>query len=618
MLVALIVGACTSAVRRPRSIIVITIDTLRADHVNARITPALDRLARESVAFDTASTVAPLTSPAHASMLTGTLPPAHGVRDNTVFSLPDGTATFTAWLRQRGYATAAFVSAVVLDRRYGLNAGFDTYDDAITDGPERPASVTLALAGQWLFDRPAERADRPFFLWIHLFEPHAPYKAGSYHGEVSTVDRELAAFFARLRDHGLWDDLVLSVTSDHGESLGEHGEQTHGFFVYDATIRIPWILKAPGLHPRRFEPHVRILDVMPTMAALAGIETPAGWDLDGINLAPFLIRGDDPGLEGYAETMLPRNQFQWSELKAVRIGDLKYVQAPRPELYDLKNDPGERHNVAEERRADVLRLKTILTAMGRRRASTVRPSHARADLEDKFMALGYIGFSPVADATPAERLPDPKDKLDVYTLTMSALELSENGRPAEALAALTRAERLDPTVTQVHYLKGTILGGQERYAEAATALERTVALNPRHVAARFRLALAYLRLSRMDRAEDMLRTVVADEPRNARAYHNLATIAYSRGDLPRAEELEREAIAIDGDYFEAWNTLGAIYVAARRPEEAIAALTTAIRLSPSSAQAHYNLSLALGAGGRYAEAESVAARGCALDPRFCR
>lgn len=593
---------------------VITVDTLRADHVTPGIAPALARLASEAIVFDTAITVTPLTLPSHASLLTAQFPPAHGVRDNSIYSLPAGTRTYTTMLRERGYATAAFVSAVVLDSRYGLDAGFDTYDDELGGAPERPARETIGRAREWLA---AHAGPRPFFVWIHLFEPHAPYLSGSYAGEVTAGDRELDALFSTLRERKIWDDLVLGVTSDHGESLGEHGEQTHGFFVYDSTLRIPWIVKAPGRTPLRFPHQVRIVDAMPTMTALAnaGISVPT--DVDGVDLGPWLQRESSPGLEAYADTLLPRDQFQWSELRALRTERLKYIDAPRPELFDLAADPGERRNVIAERPADAQRMRTILEALERRR--TAGPSRVASDpaIEERFMALGYIGYSPVS-ATGKEALPDPKDKLDVYSLTMSALELSEAGKPTEALAALARAERLDPGVTQIHYLKGSILGTQERYAEAASALERAVALNPRYVTARFKLALAYVRLKRPDRAEAMLRSVLADEPRNVRAHHNLAAIAYSRGDLVEAERLERQAIAIDGRYVEAWNTLGAIHLVAKRPVEAVEALNTAIRLDPSNGQAHYNLALALRAAGQAAAAESTAARACALDPRFCR
>jgi choline-sulfatase len=451
---------------------------------------------------------------------------------------------------------------------------------------------------------------------VHLFEPHAAYLAGSYAAEVTGLDREIDAFLSTLRERKLWDDLVLTVTSDHGESLGEHGEKTHGYFVYDSTLRIPWLLKAPRLAPGRFPHQVRIVDVMPTMASLAGaaVEPIAG--ADGVDLRPFVERGDAPRLEAYSETLLPRHQFQWSELRSLRTERLKYIAAPHPELYDLASDPAEHHNVIAERRTDAERMRKIIDAVEARRPGEARRAATDASLEEKFAALGYIGYAPAAAAADGA-LPDPKDKLEVYGLAMTALELSEAGQPAEALASLARAARLDPAVTQVHYLTGSIMGAQERYADAAAALERAVALNPRFVLARFKLALAYVRLAHLDRAESILRTVIADEPRNVRAFHNLAAIAYTRGDLSAAERLERQALAIDPGYFEAWNTLGAVYVVAKRPGEALDALNTAVRLNPASAQAHYNRALALRAGGRLREAESSAATACGLDRQFC-
>lgn len=675
-------GACRPAAPpapSTRPVIVITIDTLRADHVTAAHAPALDRLARESIAFDTAISVGPLTLPAHASLLTGLYPTRHGVRDNDIFSLPAGMPTYPAWFKTRGYDTGAFVSAIVLDRRFGLDAGFDRYDDAIGDSPERAARETLQRAEAWLADRAADRPDartaagaaaaagstgqndpsgqsgavaqagapRPFFLWIHLFEPHAPYRTGDYAGEVRQVDQELERFFATLRARGLWDDALLSVTADHGESLGEHGEQTHGFFVYDSTIRIPWILKAPGLAARRIASQVRLVDVLPTMAALSGAagqsaagqgaasqgaagaagkgtaEVPPIPDVDGVNLAPYLTDGRLPELEAYSETFLPRNQFNWSELRALRMPAAKYIAAPKPELYLLPEDPAEARNRVADRRDTAAPMQDILTRLSARQpaAPTTRAAEGAGgsvDLE-KFLALGYLGHAPQATAAAAGAvLPDPKDKLALYRLVMSALELSEAGKPDAALDALRQAQRLDASVTQVHYLAGVILGGQQRYAEAAAALERAVALNPRHVVARFKLALAYVRLGQADRAEQALHTVLRDEPRNVRALHNLAAIAYTRGDVRRTEELERQALAIDRNYFEAWNTLGAVYIVSGRTADALDALATATRLNPTSGQALYNLALAQRASGDTTAAAATAQRACALDPRYCR
>jgi arylsulfatase A-like enzyme/Flp pilus assembly protein TadD len=620
---------CSTTRIAMRPIVLITIDTLRADPVNAKLTPALDRLARESVVFDQAISVGPLTLPAHASLLTGLFPPAHGLRDNHLYSLPKGTPTYAAWLKARGYRTAAFVSSIVLDKRYGLDAGFDRYDDVMPDGaPERSARETLQRADEWLTSQvtPNGQLDPEVFLWIHLFEPHAPYKTGGYAGEVSEVDRELDRFFTRLRERGVWDEAVLSVTSDHGESLGEHGEATHGYYIYDSTIRIPWILKGFLERPQRVGAQVRLVDVMPTMIRLGTRDSEASIPgAHGEGLLEYLTFGSFPALEAYSETFLPRNQFNWSELKAIRSGggDFKFIDAPEPELYALAQDPAEARNIianaAEAPR--VASMKKIITGLEQDSKAVAAARQPSADIveAEKFLSLGYIGqSSPAAMTTPGAQLPDPKKKNGIYQLVMSSIDLNETGKPDEALAALKRAAAMDPSVTQVHYLQGLILGGQQRYAEAAAALERTIALNPRHVLARFKLALAWLRLNRTADAERALKTVLEDEPRNMRAYHNLAAIAYSRGDLRLAESLERQALAIDANYFDAWNTLGAIYTVEKRAAEAVQALDKAVALRPTSAQAQYNLALALQAAGNLDAAQAAADKACSLETRYCQ
>lgn len=618
---AAVASACTSAPPR-RSMLLITVDTLRPDHVTAEHAPALSALGAEGVVFDTAISVGPLTLPAHASLLTGRIPPAHGVRDNHIDALAAATPTFTARLQSLGYDTAAFVSAVVLDRRYGLDAGFDVYDDEMPgQQPERRAEETLARASEWLGARPDPAA--PFFLWVHLFEPHAPYLSGSYAGDVGAADRAIGAFVASLRTRGTWDDLVVSVTSDHGESLGEHGEDTHGFFVYDSTIRIPWVLKAPGLAKGRFQPQVRVLDVLPTMMALAGASddraAPPGAALDGVDLTPYLAGNRDPGLDAYSETFLPRHQFDWAELKSIRTSSAKYVDAPRPELYRWREDPGEATNLAASDPAAVARLRSVVARVSANALTAPRRDGLDAVEAEKFLALGYIGQGrPASGGVDSDGArPDPKSKIEIYRLVMSALTLADAGRPDEALEALRRADAMEPDLTQVHYLRGVILGAEGRYREAAAALERTVQLNPRHVLARFKLALAFLRTGQTDRAESVLRAVVADEPRNMRAYQNLAALAYTRGDLEGAEALARQALAIEPEYFDAWNTLGAVYVLQERPADAVQALTTAIGLNPASGQALHNLSLAHRLGGDAASAAAALDKACALDRRYC-
>jgi arylsulfatase A-like enzyme/Flp pilus assembly protein TadD len=570
--------------------------------------PALDQLARESLVFEQAISVGPLTLPSHASILTALYPPRHGVRDNHLFSLAEEVPAYPALLKAGGYATGAFVSAIVLDRRYGLARGFDEYDDHI-DAVERPAADTLSRAEQWI-----AAARRPFFAWVHLFEPHAPYRSGSYALEVAIVDAALAKFFDALRSRGTWDSTIVSVTADHGESLGEHGELTHGYFVYDSTLKIPWLVHVPGRRPQRFAHQVRLVDVLPTLVALAGAPVDS-LTVDGVNLVPSLGRTGSPNLEAYSETFLPRHQFNWSELRSLRTERGKYIGAPSPELYDLPADPREERNV-------LITQADIARSMSRQLAALERSTPPRARqatdvvLAEQFMSLGYIGYSPPASAASGP-LPDPKDKLEIYRLTMDALELSEGGNHAGALARLREAKRLDASVAQVHFLEGVILGNVGRYAEAAAALERTMAVNPRHVTARFKLALAYLRTDRAGRAEQVLLGVLADEPRNVRAMHNLATIAYSRGDLERAETLERQALAVDPQYVEAWNTLGAIYIVRKEPERAVEALDRATRIDSRNGQAFSNYALALRALGRRDEAKAAARRACELDARWC-
>jgi Flp pilus assembly protein TadD len=611
----LLAAACRQMARvQPRpSIIVITIDTLRADHVTPQLMPTLDALSQESVVFEQAVTVAPLTLPAHASLFTGLYPPRHRIRDNQMYALPADVVTYPLRLKSRGYATGAFVSAVVLDHRFGLVRGFDTYDDEI-DGPERPGRDTIARAERWI-----DSAGRPFFLWLHLFEPHAPYRTGSYAGEVKEVDAALADFFGYLQRTQIWDRVIVSVTADHGESLGEHGEQTHGFFLYDATLRIPWILKVPDFGGRRVRQLVRIIDEIPTILDIAelGDRNDDATAADGVSVAALARGGRSLGLEAYSETFLPRDQFGWSSLTSIRTDRLKFIEAPQPELYDLASDPGELTNVITLRKPDARRLERVLFAIAR----APSPSSARigADplLAEKLLSLGYIGYASGAVNEAGVSLADPKAKVDVYNLTMTALELSEKGDFTAALTALRTAERRDPHVAQIEFLKGTLLGQIGQYDQAAAALEQTLALSPHHTGARFKLALAWLRMGRADRAAEALREVVREQPDDFRAWHNLATIAYSRGDLDEAETLEHRALELFRNYAEAWNTLGAIALVRKTPTMAVEALTKATELAPQNAQAFKNLSLALRAVGQSARAQAAADRACVLDRRLC-
>jgi choline-sulfatase len=599
-------GRAQSRRSLPSSIVLITVDTLRSDYVRPDIAPAMAAFGREALIYDQAITAAPLTLPAHTSLLTGLDPPRHGVRDNEIYALSASVPTYPSLLKARGYRTAAFVSAPVLNRRYGLDRGFDVYDDEIS-GPERDGTTTVAHAERWI-----DAAPQPFFAWVHLFEPHAPYRTGAYASEVSAADRAIDSLFKHLRSAQLWDDLVVSLTSDHGESLGEHGEDTHGFFLYEATLHIPWMLKAPHVTPGRVGRLARIVDELPTVLDVAGVHLEAPQS-DGIDLAP--AARNNPPAQAYSETFLPRDQFGWSELLSLRSERLKYIDAPQPELYDLARDPVERTNVVSVQPADARSLSHSLHAMAHASAppgtAATPPS---AIVAEQLMSLGYLGVS-----RPSRRgdLADPKSKLEVYKLTMRALELSEHDDADAALETVTRAEALDPKVAQVEFLKGSLLGRMGRFDEAVAALERTLALDPQHAPARYKLALAWLRLGRHDRAGEALHELLRQHPDDYRAWHNLAAIAYSGGDLDRADELERKALQISPTYAEAWNTLGAIALVRKQPGPAVDAFTKATTYAPQNAQAFRNLGLALRAAGSATAAERATARACELDRRLC-
>ena len=371
--VAVLAGALGFwALRSPRerrlNVLLVTIDTLRADHLGsygyaAAQTPALDRLAARGLRFAQAATVAPLTLPAHSSLMTGTFPAFHGVRDNGGFYLGDDQVTLAKVLRAGGYRTGGFVSAFVLDHRWGIGQGFDRYYDDFDlakyrldvglDAVQRPGSEVVSKAIEWL----DQDSTRPFLAWVHLYEPHAPYDPpesirvrfpptmiGAYDAEIATADIQVGRLIDHLATAGRLDRTVVVVLGDHGESLGEHGEEQHGFFVYDATVRIPLIVAGPGVPSRVIGDQVRIVDVMPTLLEMLGVETPKS--VQGRSLLP-LARGERLDLVALSETWYPRHHYGWSELTAIRDGRYHFIAAPRRELYDTQTDPGETHNLAD-------------------------------------------------------------------------------------------------------------------------------------------------------------------------------------------------------------------------------------------------------------------------------
>ncbi len=618
----LCLGSLTGLAAGPPNLVLITIDTLRADHVSAYdsnspvSTPALDSLARDGILFEDVSTSNPLTTPAHASLMTGTWPMRHGVRDFSGYRLDDQQVTLAEALKAAGYSTAAFVSAAVLDHRTGMAQGFDTYNDGFdsflapgSTVAERPGRETLQLANHWL-----ESASSPFFLWIHLFEPHDPYLppepfrsrfAGRpYAGEVAHTDALLSEFFQSLKSRELWDSSLVTVLSDHGEGLGEHGESRHGFFVYQSTMRIPWLIRLPGAEYRgkRVRQPSSIVDALPTILHALGVER-RHWPPQLQGLSRFsAIRGTRSGGGAiYLESMTPRHQFGWSSLKAWRQGKFKFVQAPRPELYDLQQDPAERRNLWRENQSVGLRLQQQLDTFqaGFDPAPSVA-AEVDPQLQEQLRSLGYVGVSgPRAEqADPS----DPKDKIEAYELMQQGVDAARQRRWPEAIRLLSRAAEREPASPAI--LSSLALAHRDsgNRAQAIGSFDRLLELTPGDLAMRLEFA-QYLIASRMpERARQQLEAILARQPRHFLALFNLGTMEGQQGNLEEAAGYFERAVQVREDPG-ALVSLALAEAFLGRLGEAEKHLLRAVEIEPANRRAHAQLAEIYQRLGRSEEAE---------------
>jgi arylsulfatase A-like enzyme/Flp pilus assembly protein TadD len=660
---------------RAEHVVLVTLDTLRADRLGcygARdvATPRLDRLAAEGALAEEASAHVPLTRPSHASIFTGLLPPEHGIRDNVSPAVVPGVPLLAEEFRKAGFATGAFVSSVVLTRQSGFDRGFDVYSDRFEGAAgdaqflntvQKKGPDTLAEALAWLESQRGKRV----FLWVHLYEPHDPYEppepyaaryAGRlYDGEVAWTDELVGRLDDRLASLGLRDRTALVVTSDHGEGLGEHGEHLHGFFAYQATLRVPLLVRAPGIPPgTRLRATARLVDLFPTALDLAGVAAPPAAALTGRSLAPALRGGPAPAEPvTYAETLVPLLHFGWSDLRVVREGRWKYIQAPRPELYDLAADPGERRDLAREQPARVDAMRAALArTLEKERVPRGGAGAASADLIEKLGALGYVGGGgPAETSTPGA---DPKDKIGefrvVNSLIREALLAFHAGDHAASVARLRRVLARGVSSFEVHYYLARALLAQGRAAAAGPHFEEASRHAPGHAAAwegaaecRLRAgdaegALARLRagqtavpddaglrlrearvLRDLRRPEDARRayeSALPLAPRNARLRLELGELLRDRGRPGEAVRRFREAVEIEPSNATYWNALGMTLGGAGELAEAEKAFREAWRLDAGNHRHAYNLGLALVRQGRAQEARPWFERALALDPRF--
>ena len=564
-------------------IILISIDTLRADRLPAYgytkvRTPAIDALVADGVLFERAYAHVPQTLPSHASMLTGLLPFEHGVRDNVGFALKPTERMLQQLLRERGYATGGFVSAYVLRKETGIGAGFDVYDsDFPATSPElsigqvqRDGAQTVEHATRWM----AQVASESFFLFLHLYEPHVPYTPPTryasyapYDGEIAYSDELVGIFVDALKAQRRYESATILLVSDHGEGLGDHGELEHGLFIYDESIRVPFIVKPPGGAPRlrpgqtggrRVAAPVQLADVAATLLDAAGPAPGSGaggpTTLGGSRSLWSVVNGADPAslreIGVYSESLYPRYHFGWSELQALTDARYRYIKAPREELYDLTSDPRELRSIAAERpqAAQAMRAALDRLASG---AKVNRPSAVTAAEREQFQALGYVGMqADLGEGVAGDTLPDPKDKVGVLEKYRKAVTLAARRDYEGAIVGLRGILRDNATMADVWQQVGNLLMRVDRPEQALTAYKRFVALKPTQSNGLVAVAATLLRLQRLDEARQHAQLAVkvaAPHERLARAsaHEMLAKIALAARD---GETARREAkLAQDED-----------------------------------------------------------------------
>ena len=523
------------------------------------LTPNLDRLARRGTWFSTCVATAPLTLPSHASILTGLYPFHHGVRNNGTYTLSSSHATLAQILRQHGYATHAVVSSFVLDHQFGLNQGFDGYDDDLAGGrkeedflfQEITADQTASKAIAWL---PTRDRRRPFFLWLHFFDPHAPYHppadlspavAGDpYSGEIFFADRELGRVLERLAEDGDLRRTIVIATADHGESLGEHGEKTHGIFVYDSTTRVPLLFAGPGVPQMRVDRLVSNLDIPATVLDLLGYPPPSSGD--GFSLRR--IWNGESRAPVFLESFEPRLSDSWSELRAVRAQAYKVIRAPRSEAYDLERDPGERDNELKPGRPLPGNARSLFVALD---AAIKEDPFSRGDQQPgtvsqetgkKLAALGYLA---AGTHPPSGALPDPKDRIELRESEQEALAQIRPGRFREGADRLEEILRRDPSNV---YLLGTLAYARLRTGEldrAAVLFRRVLELEPNDLRAHFGLARILAARGRFADAESFVRETIASHPENSAGYEQLGEILETRHNCAGAVPWFRKALQIE-------------------------------------------------------------------------
>ncbi len=639
----------------PPNVILITLDTVRADRMgflgsDRGLTRNLDQLARQSVVFTRAYSQVPLTAASHATILTGTYPQFHKISDFQV-PLAQDLPYAPDILRSHGYHTAAFVSSMVLDPKQrfapGFGRGFDTYDAgfrARQPGEDRYHTVerrggeVVAHALTWL----SEHSQGPFFVWVHLYDAHYPYDppqpfkskyaSAPYDGEIAYVDSAVGEFLSQLRARGLFDSSVIAVMADHGESLGEHGEDFHGIFLYDETIHVPLMIKLPGgsTAGKRIESRVGLVDVLPTILQAVGVAVPQ--EVQGQSLLDMMtaklasIKSGEtnvaaetfPDRPAYAETDYAYRAYHWSPLRALRSGKYLYIKAPRPELYDQSTDPNSQHDLAAASAAVTSTLAAQLDAFRQKTASAKEASKSEMDPEamEKLGALGYVATDPTATKSDTGNLgADPKDKIEIANMSERVGFIIDDGDCQAAIPLLQVLIGKDPRAPNFYMELGRCYLSMKEYDKAIPVLRKVVELNPDMTLAHFQLARALLGTKDFAAATHELQIIVEKIPRWPQPHLMLAT-AYAQSDRAREAVTECEKVleVVPKDY-DALLLEGRILLVSKQPEAALPRLKKAAALRPEKPWPHILLADAYLQLGREGDAERERTAAKHLDQR---
>ena len=658
------------------NVILITVDTLRADHLGAYdtqagFTPSIDSLARDSIVFDNAAAQVPLTLASHASILTGTYPFHNGVQDFTGEPLDARFQTISQSFKRNGYATEAIVSSFVLDRSWGLSRGFDRYYDEFAAKDftqknialvERRAASSVDQAIAWLKRYPSQ----PFFLWLHLYDPHSPYdppepfrsrfKNDLYSGEIAYADAQLKRLFEFLKQNNLYEKSAIVLLSDHGESLGEHGEREHGFFIYQSTTRVPLLIKPPRgakMVPRHITTPVQVMDVAPTLLELVNIHDLIEKQFQSSSLVS-LMKSVKEDRYVYSETQYPFSSFGWNPLRSLRSNRFKYIDAPFPELYDLSADPHEEKNIFSAQNAVASVLREKLLELNKKYSpgfSSSKTASMSADAANKLRALGYVPFrSPVSAAALAAGLPDPKNKILEFNAILKAGDAIQSGDYAEGTRLLESVKEQEPKLYLVPFMLGEAALRQQHWDTAAQELAACLKLNPQFDQAMTALSRALFALGDLQQAKAWLTKAIDINASNYRAWYQLA-LMQAKDEPEASAESFKKVLTIQPSFSLAQRDLGMLEVKQRNYADALKHLQRAshdglvsgqlfnamgiayshtgnqamsiesyrhaIQLEPGLAEAHLNLGFELRKMSRYGEARDEYGAACRLDPRLC-